>query len=146
MICELADYPEAFVSCNPIISSRTDISTSYVDSFKSSQIRFLIFSLNLFLVFLMPKVIIKKQSETVIKTISLDLSTMQSIVGGYIQEYSIKNFTLVFNEEGKKLNLPVTPIMGYKFYGSVIVCRTSDDDYIGLTDSEITYLLSVLIF
>lgn len=82
---------------------------------------------------------------------SLDLKTLQEIVEGHIEtvptalagEWSHEQgvgLTLIINEEGKLLGMPVNRLatdMAYLFndviVGSAILIGTTDEDFIGLT-------------
>ena len=77
---------------------------------------------------------------------SLDLKTLQEIVEGHIEtegEWSHEQgvgLTLIINEEGKLLGMPVNRLatdMAYLFndviVGNAILIGTTDEDFIGLT-------------
>lgn len=75
---------------------------------------------------------------------SLDLKTLQEIVEGHIEtvptalagEWSHEQgvgLTLVINEEGKLLGMPVNRLATDIIVGNAILIGTTDEDFIGLT-------------
>lgn len=69
------------------------------------------------------KVIIKEPGKAPeIKTITNDLGTLQSIVGGYIETVTLaSDFVIICNEDGKLWNLPYNfDFGGQSFVGTVV--------------------------
>jgi len=97
-----------------------------------------------------------KPAQTV--EIENSLTSMQSVVGGYIEIVSAdwmpggavlrkQNFLLVMNEEGKLNGLkPNFPIRGGADYicGTVFICKGLGDEMAGLSEEEATLVAGLL--
>ena len=95
--------------------------------------------------------VLKKEPDKAPELITIDasLSSMQDIVGGYIQVLPVPRCKaiLVCNEEGHILDLPHNiTLMGRNIVGTIFFCCTGKDDLVALTASaekEIRQLLMV---
>jgi hypothetical protein len=78
------------------------------------------------------KVIIKEPGKAPeIKTITNDLGTLQSIVGGYIETVTLaSDFVIICNEDGKLWNLPYNfDFGGQSFVGTVVFVGVDGDKF-----------------
>lgn len=78
------------------------------------------------------KVIIKEPEKAPeIKTITNDLGTLQSIVGGYIETVTLASDLLIIcNEDGKLWNLPYNfDFGGQSFVGTVVIAGIDGDNF-----------------
>ena len=78
------------------------------------------------------KVIIKEPGKAPeIKTITNDLGTLQSIVGGYIETVTLaSDLVIICNEEGKLWNLPYNfDFGGQSFVGTVVIAGIDGDNF-----------------
>lgn len=93
------------------------------------------------------KVVVKRVGEEPeVKEINVrDLKETQSIVEGYIQTVRLpNNILMVVNEEGLIKELPLNfEINESPFFGNVYFCSADDEDFIGLDDFQIQYLLEM---
>ena len=73
-----------------------------------------------------------------------DLSTLQKLVGGYIEVFPMaSNADIICNEEGKLRDLPYNiTLLGEHFVGPILVVGVSGEDFCDLENAE--YLLDVL--
>ena len=111
----------------------------------------------------MHKVVIKRPHKTpVIAIMNLELSDLQSIVGGHIEAHPFppdlsaddenqSGITIIMNKEGKLEGLDVTMklVHEWKTYdvtcGSIIFCSVDDEgETIGLTDEQVSKALEYL--
>ena len=70
----------------------------------------------------------------------VSLSTLQEVVGGYIELFRVPEESLCFvlNEEGRLLDLPVNVIVnGAPFVGTIAIVDTNSDDICDISQSEI---------
>ena len=76
-----------------------------------------------------------------VREIDSSLESMQSIVGGYIEDMYIgKGIHLVCNEEGKIDGLQTNmETENDEIVGNVFFCATDEGDYCSLTDEQIEY-------
>ena len=84
------------------------------------------------------KVIVKKPNEKYGNIIEIDgeLTTLQDIVGGYIEAVPLGEHIIICNEEGKLLGLePNIRCMFDTIVGTIIVCDREEGE---LTDVSIT--------
>lgn len=78
------------------------------------------------------KVIIKEPGKAPeIKTITNDLGTLQSIVGGYIEAVTLaSDLVIICNEECKLWNLPYNfDFGGQSFVGTVVFAGVDGDEF-----------------
>lgn len=95
--------------------------------------------------------VLKKEpgKAAVVVTIDGSLSSMQDVVGGYIQVLPLPRCKaiMVCNEEGKILDLPHNiSLMGRHIVGTVFFCCSTQDRMVSLTpaaEKEIRQLLMV---
>ncbi len=95
--------------------------------------------------------VLKKAPGKAPEVITIDgsLSSMQGIVGGYIQVLNVPKCkaVMVCNEEGRILALPQNiTLMGRQILGTVFFCCSGKDELVGLTASaekEIRQLLMI---
>lgn len=70
-----------------------------------------------------------------------ELSTMQSMVEGYIEVISShlnRNICYVVNEDGKLRNLPYNKtVEGHQLFGNILVIGIRNNDFTSLTEDEI---------
>ena len=88
------------------------------------------------------RVLVKEAGKDAeVRDIDNSLESMQSIVGGYIEDVYIGNgIHLVCNEEGKIDGLPTNlETENVEIVGNVFFCATDDCDCCSLTDEQIEY-------
>jgi hypothetical protein len=96
----------------------------------------------------MKVIYIEPKKLPIIKEVKNNLETFQELVEGLIQVLPISdNYLLIFNEEGKLINLePNFYIYGGQdiiFGNAVIVKENNKGDFIGLTNEECERLLDI---
>jgi len=90
------------------------------------------------------KVITKQPDENAqVTELEGGLSSLQHVVGGYIEAIDfINDSVLICNEEGKLNGLPVNFIFGNDFIvGPVIICGTSDEEFTSLSEDQIKCIM-----
>lgn len=64
------------------------------------------------------------------ETIKNDLATMQKIVGGYIETYTVGRTVVICDEEGRLKGKEPTLVFGDQtFVGDLIICGISGSDF-----------------
>ena len=89
------------------------------------------------------KVIIKEPGKAPeIKTITNDLGTLQSIVGGYIEAVTLASgLVIICNEEGKLWNLPYNfDFGGQSFVGTVVIAGIDDDNFASFPEQSCEWI------
>lgn len=93
------------------------------------------------------KVVVKRVGELPkVENVAVrDLGTIQSIVEGNIQTVPCpEKILMVVNEEGMIKNLPINFVVNeMPLYGNVYFCSCDDEDFIGLNDEQIKWVLNM---
>jgi hypothetical protein len=80
-----------------------------------------------------------------VQTVANDLSALQAIVGGYIEEVRsvmpIPELVLICNEEGRLLALPKNR---FDIHGTFFITRCSGEDYASLTDADLILITNYM--
>ena len=74
------------------------------------------------------------------------LEAFQKVVGGYIETVTFSpDFVIICNEEGRLKKLPFNvEIGGIGFVGTILACRTKDDEFASLKASLIPKVMQLL--
>lgn len=83
-----------------------------------------------------------------IKEIAGTLKSMQEVVGGYIECVpfgTMHDVVIICNEEGKLKGLEPNFLYGGwdMICGTVFICGTSGEDFVGLTDEQATDIVNI---
>ena len=92
------------------------------------------------------KIVVKNVNENPkVVEIGGSLEELQSIVGGYIEAFSItEDIMCICNERGKILNLPINFRYDYDFIqGNVFFASDGINDFESLNDKQISLLMKV---
>lgn len=77
--------------------------------------------------------------EAEIMNITMNIETLQELVGGYIEPVYQGIYTILCDEEGNLKNLPPN-ILG--LVGRVVFVRNGAEDFEGLTDDDIKFIMN----
>ena len=64
------------------------------------------------------------------------LTSLQGLVGGYVQTAAFADLTLAFNEEGLLRKLPPNPHFPH-LVGNVVVTKVTSQDFVGLNEDDV---------